>query len=274
MTKEQHSATLTERNQHIQKKYRNWRILRNHSGAIWVHQAGGHSISHYDSGRWSGSDFSIKQLLRIIEPDQGKHFFWFSTPKKPGKTEDHTSIQTQNFRELHESREKEKLKSKDEVELWVRFLERFGWTNTLLTKIDKHAVGDILVEYHDLFASHKMDIGMNTEFKMRLTPKAQQAFYSQSLPMPIHLENYLFVEFALMHKYGFITILPFSNYKRPIFAHRKPNGKLRLFVDLRKINTLIADDLTINNHPVSNLSNAANHLAWKCLLYKLDCCQA
>ena len=46
----------------------------------------------------------------------------------------------------------------------------------------------------------------------------------------------------------------------PIFAQRKPNGKLRLLVDLRKINSLIADDYTNNNHPVSTLSRRSTRL--------------
>ena len=77
-----------------------------------------------------------------------------------------------------------------------------------------------------------------------------------------------------MHKYGIITVLPFSKYGSPIFAQRKPNGNLRLLVDLRKINTLRADDYTNNNIPVSTLSDAAQHLAGKSLFCKLDCSQA
>ena len=92
--------------------------------------------------------------------------------------------------------------------------------------------------------------------------------------MPIYLKEDLFVELALLHKYGIITVLPFSKYASPIFAQRKPNGKLRLLVHLRKINSLIADDYTNNNHPVSTLSDAAQHLAGKSLFCKLDCSQA
>ena len=77
-----------------------------------------------------------------------------------------------------------------------------------------------------------------------------------------------------MHKYGIITVLPYSKYASPIFAQRKPNGKLRLLVDLRKINSLISDDYINNNHPVSTLSDAAQHLAGKSLFCKLDCSQA
>ena len=106
---------------------------------------------------------------------------------------------------------------------------------------------------------------MNTDFKVKLTPKDDEAVCSQRPPMPIHLKEDLIVELALMHKYGIITVLPFSKYASPIFAQRKPNGKLRLLVDLRKINSLIADDYTNNNNPVSTLLDAAQHLAGKSL---------
>ena len=121
---------------------------------------------------------------------------------------------------------------------------------------------------------------MDAEFLTRLTPKSdksahsQQNFYTQSLPMPIHLTEDLIVELALMYKCGIITLLPFSKYANSIFAQRKPNGKQRLFVDLRKINSPIADNYTNNNHPVSTLSDAAKHLGGKTLLCKLDCSQA
>ena len=115
---------------------------------------------------------------------------------------------------------------------------------------------------------------MNTESKVKLTAKDDKVVYSQSLPMPIHLKVDLIVELAQMHKYRSITVLPFSKYASPILAQRKPNGKLRVLVDLQKINSLIADDCTNNNHPVSTLSDAAQHLAGKSLFYKLDCSQA
>ena len=170
--------------------------------------------------------------------------------------------------------QQEKLNPKDDFESRMEFLERFDWTDTLLIGTEKQAVEDILVEYHDIFARHRMDTGMNTDFKVKLTPKDDKAVYSQNLPMPIHLKENLIVELALMHNYGIITVLPFSKYASPIYAQRKPNGKLGLLVDLRKINTLIADDYTNNNQPVSTLSDTAQHLAGKSLFCKLDCSQA
>ena len=216
----------------------------------------------------------LNELLRTNKPDQQANNFWFPTPENPGNTDEHTPIQTRILKELCELQQKEKLNPKDDNESRTEFLKRFDWTDTLLNENEKHAVEDILVEYHDIFAGHRMDIGMNTEFNVRLTPKDEKAVYSQSLPTPIHLKEDLIVEFALMHKYGIIRVLPFSKYASPIFAQRKPNGKLRLLVDLTKINTLIADDYTNNNHPVSTLSDAAQHLAGKSLFCKLDCSQA
>ena len=216
----------------------------------------------------------LTELLRTNKPDQQTNTFWFPTTENPGNTEDHTPIQTQILTELRELQRREKLNPKDDSESRMEFLKSFDWTDTLLTETEKQAVEEILLEYHDIFARHRMDIGMNTEFKVKLTPKDDKAVYSQSLPMPIHLKEDLIVELALMHKYGIITVLPFSQYASPIFALRKPNGKLRLLVDLRKINALIADDYTNNNHPVSTLSDAAQHLAGKSLFCKLDCSQA
>ena len=216
----------------------------------------------------------LNELLRTIKPEQQDNTSWFPTPENPGKPEGHTPIQTRILKELNELKDKEKLNPQESSESRNNFLKRFDWTDTLLREMEKQAIDDILVEYHDIFARHRMDIGMNTEFKVKLTPKNDKAVNSQSLPMPIHLKEDLIVELVLMHKHGIITVLPFSKYASPIFAQRKPNGKLRLLVDLRKNNSRIADDYTNNNHPVSTLSDAAQHLAGKSLFCKLDCSQA
>ena len=102
-------------------------------------------------------------------------------------------------------------------------------------------IEDLLVEYHNIFARNRFEIGMNDEFKVKLTPKDDSPAYSQSLPTPINLKEDILVELALLHRNGILTTLPFPSMQAlcPIFAQKKPNGKLRLLVDLRKINTLI-----------------------------------
>ena len=32
-------------------------------------------------------------------------------------------------------------------------------------------IEDLLVQFHDIFARHRFDIGMNEDFKVKLTPK-------------------------------------------------------------------------------------------------------
>ena len=216
----------------------------------------------------------LNELIRTNKPEQQNNTFWFSAPENPGKPKEHAPIQTRVLKELNELKDKEKRNPQDSTESRNKFLKRFDWTDTILTATEKQAIEDNLFGFHEFFDRHRMDIGMNTEFKVKLTPKDDKTIYSQSLLMPIHLNENLIVELALMQKYGIIIVLPFSKYASPIFAQRKPNRKLRLLVDLQKINNLIADDYTNKNHPVSTLSDAAQHLAGKSFFCKLDCSQA
>ena len=96
-------------------------------------------------------------------------------------------------------------------------------------------IKNLLIEFHDIFARHKLDIGMNETFTVKSTPKDDSPAHSQSLPNPVNLKDDILVELALIHKYGIKTTLLFSKYASPIFAQKKPNGRLRLLVDLGKL---------------------------------------
>ena len=154
------------------------------------------------------------------------------------------------------------------------FFSNFDWSDTTLSPEERQQIEEILIKFHNLFARHRFDIGTNREFKVKLTPNDDRPAYSQNLPTSINLRDDITLEFALLHKYGIITTLLFSKYASLIFAQRKPKGRLRLLVDLRKINNLITENYIDNNHPVSTLSDAAQHLADKNLFCKLDCSQA
>ena len=85
---------------------------------------------------------------------------------------------------------------------------------------------DLLVEYYDIFAKQRLDVGYNTELKVKLTPAHDLPVYVQSTPpTPIHLREEIFVELALMQYYGIVTPLLNSKYSSPVFAQRKPSGK-------------------------------------------------
>ena len=216
----------------------------------------------------------LNKFIRTHKSEQQNNTFWFPTPESPGELEDHTSIQTRILKELIELKDQEKLNPQESTESRNKLLKRFDWTDTFLRGKEEQAIEDILVDYHNILARHRMNIGMKMEFKVELTLIDDKAVDSQSLPKPIYLKEDLNVELAQMHKYGIITVLPFSKYASPISAKRKPNGKSRLLVDLRKIKSVIADDYTNNNHPVSTLSDAAKHLAGKSLFCEPDCSHA
>ena len=181
-------------------------------------------------------------LLKTSKTDEVNETYWFPTPQKPGNEREHTPIQTRILNELRELEQLEKLNPLEDNNSRDQFLSNFDWTDSTLQLNAKQAVENLLVEFHDIFARHHFDTGINTELKVKLTPLDHRPAYSQSLPAPNNLKDDFLVELALLHKYGIVTTLPFSKHASPIFAQRKPNGKLRLLVDLRKINTLIADD--------------------------------
>ena len=112
----------------------------------------------------------LTELLTNNKPDQQTSTFWFTTPENPGNTDDHTPIQTRILKELRELQQKEKLNPKDDTQSRNEFSKQFYWTDTLLTETEKQAIEDIPIDYHDTLAGHRMDIGMNTEFKLKLTP--------------------------------------------------------------------------------------------------------
>ncbi len=114
------------------------------------------------------------------------------------------------------------------------FLTHFNWEGSILNREEKRRVEVQLVKYHDIFARHRMDVGINTEFKIKLQPENHQTIYSQALPTPINLKQDLTVELALMQYYGLITTSLYSRYSSPIFAQKKSNGKLRILNDLRR----------------------------------------
>ena len=83
----------------------------------------------------------------------------------------------------------------------------FKWNDSFIRGEDRENLKSIIVEFNDIFARHRVDIGMNTQFKVCLTPKNDKPVYTQSLPVSINLNDDLTVELALMHRYGIITTL-------------------------------------------------------------------
>ena len=141
----------------------------------------------------------------------------------------------------------EKLDPKGNNQDKITFLSKFPWEKSALNDEQKAVVGELLVEFSDIFAKHRFDVGYNTDLKIKLTPERSIPIYEQGPPTPVHLRNELQVELALMHYYGLITTLSQSRYSSPLFAQRKNSGRLRLLIDLRKVNHLLKNDYVNTN---------------------------
>ena len=106
-----------------------------------------------------------------------------------------------------------------------------------------------------------------------MTPAHDLPVYVQS-PTPFHLRDEILVELALMQYHGIVTLLANSEYSSPIFAQRKPSGKMRISIDLRLVYHILRNDYSDNNFPISNMTDPVHHFAGKTLFTKLDWSQA
>ena len=71
----------------------------------------------------------------------------------------------------------------------------------------KSCVEHLLVKYHSIFAKLCLDISINTQLEVKLTPRHDQPVYSASLYSQTFLKDHLLIELALMQKYGILAIL-------------------------------------------------------------------
>ena len=153
-------------------------------------------------------------------------------------------------------------------------MSQFPWENSVFNQEQKKNIETLLLKYHYISARHRLDIGANEEFKVKLTPENDNPMYTQGPPTPIHYRDEILVELALLQYWGVITTLTYSKYSSPTFAVRKPLGKLRIPVGLRRINHLIRHDYDNHNFPIATLADVNSHLAGKKFFAKLDCSQA
>ena len=157
----------------------------------------------------------------------------------------------------------EKLGPTHDEESRAKFLEKFNWTDSAFNQQEKQKLQNLLVKHHSIFARHRLDLGKNTDCLIKLTPEHTRPVYTPNTSTPIHLSDELLIELALMQYYEIITTLPFSKYSSPIFAQRKKySGKLRILIDLRRINHLLRHVYTKNTFPIPTMTDAA-HLAGK-----------
>ena len=137
----------------------------------------------------------INQLF--VNPEM-KSTKWYTTPETYSEPDKLNKIERRIFDEILALRELERLDPVRTHDERVKFLQNFKWDELLLSPSQQAQVEELLVKFYSIFARHRLDIGMNTDFKVKLTPQYDEPVYSQSLPTPTNLKDDLFVELALM----------------------------------------------------------------------------
>ena len=91
---------------------------------------------------------------------------------------------TSNIRRNHTTpRSKKKVDPTCDGEQRHTFLKSFSWDNSILNEQEQERIEALLVKHHMIFARHRMDIGLNTDFKINLTPKHDDPVYARVYPL-------------------------------------------------------------------------------------------
>ena len=194
-------------------------------------------------------------------PDQSK--LWFPTPETCNDFSNLIPLHREIYDQILQLQRQEKMDPKNSEVDKMEFLKKFSWDTCVLNADQKRQLEEFLVEYHDVFAKHRFDVGYNTELKIKLTPEHPYPVYVQGPPAPIHLRDEILVELAILQYFNIVTTLSHSRYSTPIFVHHKSSGKLRILIDLRSVNHLLRHVYLNSNFPISNMTDATNHFAGK-----------
>ena len=115
--------------------------------------------------------YYVSSLLKANRNNDQYEQYCFPTPENPGDEDSHTLIQRRILQELRNLQEAEQLNPQNDDESRRKFLSNFDWKDSMLQQHEIKKIESLLVEYHDIFARHRLDIGMNEEFTVKLTPK-------------------------------------------------------------------------------------------------------
>ena len=181
----------------------------------------------------------VNGLLKMPRPEKFHEVCWFSTLQEPGDETQKAPIKKRILPELIALQKLQQLNQQDSQKSNNQFFSSCSETDTTLNKKARQTVEELLVDFHEIVARHSLNIRIFHDFKMKLTDLDESPAYSQSLTTPTNLEKDIKVELVPLHQQGIISIPPFSKYANPILAQRRPNGKLRPLVGLRKTNNRV-----------------------------------
>ena len=169
---------------------------------------------------------SISSLLKANRNNDQDKKYWF--PRENLKTQETKRLihpyRNEYSRNCAAYEKQKKLNPNDDEESRRKFLNNFAWKDSMQQQQEIKEIESLLVDFHDIFARHRFNIGINEEFSVKLAAMYDSPAYSQTLPTPGNLKEDILVELASLHKYGIGTTLPTSKYASSIFAQKNPTG--------------------------------------------------
>ena len=91
-------------------------------------------------------------------------------------------IEKRIYDQIVKLRAEEKLDPTPSEKQRHEFLANFQWEPSILNPHEKQKIEALLVKHHDIFARHRLDIRINTEFKIKLTPKHDELSMPKAYP--------------------------------------------------------------------------------------------
>ena len=101
------------------------------------------------------------------DPNVNRNRRWYPTPETRDDPSRLNNIEKRIYDEIIKLRAEEKLDPTSSEKQREEFLANFQWEQSLLNPHKKQKTEALLVKYNDIFARHRLDIGIKTEFKIK-----------------------------------------------------------------------------------------------------------
>ena len=136
-----------------------------------------------------------------------KNSRWFPTPgNMKTNPEHHTGPNRKIYNAISEPKSQtlDPINSEQDGQ---KFLQQFLWENSVFNDTQKRTVEKLPLRFHNIFARHRPDIGLNNDFKVKLTPENSKPMYTPGSPTPIHYRDEIPEELEKFQDWGKITTI-------------------------------------------------------------------
>ena len=133
----------------------------------------------------------VNAVLELLKLEECNEPNWFPTPQEPGDENQHAPKQKRVLQEVTALQKLEKLNTKDNKQSFIQFLPGFHLTDSTLDQEACWAIGELLIEFHDIFTRQRFDHGINEDVNVKLSRVNGSPAHNQNLPTPINPKEYI-----------------------------------------------------------------------------------